>query len=156
MSSVLRIVADETAKASYDMLNSVVVRASRLNLGPGQANMQSGKQQSKSSLFGFTESATDFDFSRPATPAYSGTSREMTSGKDLWGSERSREISRSRTSTVHIPSPPNPGCSRTDQTSKTLLGADGSPVTQTLAELKQEAIRNRGKRKTKPAGRPKA
>ena len=79
MSSVLRIVADETAKASYDMLNSVVVRVSRLNLGSGQSNAQTEKQQTKSSLSGFTESATDLDSSRPATPAYSGTSRELTS-----------------------------------------------------------------------------
>ena len=51
------------------MLNSVVVRAIRLNLGPGQSNAQTGKQQTKSSPFGFTESATDLDSSRPATPA---------------------------------------------------------------------------------------
>ena len=35
ISSILRIVADESARASYEMLNSVVVRASRLSLhGP--------------------------------------------------------------------------------------------------------------------------
>ena len=32
INSILRIVADESARASYEMLNSVVVRASRLNL----------------------------------------------------------------------------------------------------------------------------
>ena len=125
-----------------------MVRASRPNLGPGQGIMQSGKQQSKSSLFGFTEPATDFDSSRPVTPAYSGTSKEMTSGEDFWGSERSRETSRCRTSTVHVPSPPIPGCSRTYQTSTTLLGADGSPVTQTLAESK--GLETGTKRKLNP------
>ena len=35
------------------------------------------------------------------------------------------------------------------------MGVDGSPTTQTLAELKQKAIKDRGKKKRKPTGKSK-
>ena len=57
---ILKAVADETARASFDMLNSVVTRASQLNLGGGGATP---KQQMHRHFSTYSAtSATDTDF----------------------------------------------------------------------------------------------
>ena len=58
ISSILRIVADESARASFEMLNSVVQRASRLNLKSPSRPQQRNRTRST------TDPGTDTDVGR--------------------------------------------------------------------------------------------
>ena len=152
ITSILRIVADESARASFEMLNSVVQRASRLNLGSNTKSMAHRPTHSVSGIDTDTDvgsvSAITFDPNRDNSSI--GFTSEAESHPDFQSS-------------VTLPTPPtvgdaglvNPGC-RTDSP------AISSPGTQTLAAVRKEAIneqRQTGKRvtariKTSGQGRP--
>ena len=144
VSSILTAVANESARASFDMLSSVVERASRLNLGGcSRCNQPRGPAPKDSLLLttdsdpdcsrrGFSGSRTSFasDFSQSDGAAGSST---MTPGS----------LRPSLTSVTHIPSLPAFGCSQEDTRGNTPLTACDSPGGQTLAALKQEAIKDK-------------
>ena len=152
ITSILRIVADESARASFEMLNSVVQRASRLNLDSNTKSMAHRPTHSVSGIDTDTDvgsvSAITFDPNRDNSSI--GFTSEAESHPDFQSS-------------VTLPTPPtvgdaglvNPGC-RTDSP------AISSPGTQTLAAVRKEAIneqRQTGKRvtariKTSGQGRP--
>ena len=146
---ILRIVADETARASFEMLNSVVTRASQLSIrdSPTMRKTQMHRPLSVRSCttgsegdltsFGIDDVGRDID------------SRGTTSGGDFWGDEDTGNCS-SRLSTMQVPWPHVPGSSRTDLIGTPTSGACESPGNQTLAELKQEASKAKNKSRKKP------
>ena len=129
---ILRIVADETARASFEMLNSVVTRASQPSIrdSPSMRKTQMHRPMSvRSCTSGSEGDLTSFgtdDIGRDID------SRGATSGGDFWGDEDAGNCS-SRLSGIEVPSPPAPGSSRTDLNGTPNSGACGSPGNQTLA-----------------------
>ena len=152
---ILRIVADETARASFEMLNSVVTRASQLSFrdSPTKRKTQMHRPMSvRSCTSGSEGDLTSFgtdDMGRDID------SRGATSGGDFWGDEDAGNCS-SRLSGIEVPSPPAPGSSRTDLNGTPNSGACGSPGNQTLAELKQEASKAKHKGRKRPPPKSKA
>ena len=84
ISCVLKAVADETAKASFDMLSSVVTRASQLNLGVsgGKSNQQVHRPFSTYSAT--SASDTEFISDGGTTLARSETTRGRQSDDEFW------------------------------------------------------------------------
>ena len=153
---ILRIVADETARASFEMLNSVVTRASQLSIrdSPTMRKTQMHRPMSvRSCTSGSEGDLTSFgtdDIGRDID------SRGATSGGDFWGDEDGGNCS-SRLSGIEVPSPPAPGSNRIDLNGTLNSGACGSPGNQTLAELKQEATKakNKGRKRQPPKSKAK-
>ena len=152
ITSILRIVADESARASFEMLNSVVQRASRLNLGSNTKSMAHRPTRSVSGIDTDTDvgsvSAITFDPHRDNSSI--GFTSEAESHPDFQSS-------------VTLPTPPTVGdAGLIDPGSRTDSPAISSPGTQTLAAVRKEAIneqRQAGKRvtarvKTSGQGRP--
>ena len=152
ITSILRIVADESAKASFEMLNSVVQRASKLNLGSNTKSMAHRSTHSVSGIDTDTDvgsvSAITFDPHRDNSST--GVTSEAESHPDFQSS-------------VTLPTPPTVGdAGLVDPGSRTDSPAISSPGTQTLAAVRKEAIneqRQTGKRvtariKTSGQGRP--
>ena len=146
---ILRIVADEMARASFEMLNSVVTRASQLSIrdSPTMRKTQMHRPMSvRSCTTGSEGDLTSFgtdDIGRDID------SRGATSGGDFCGDEDTGNCS-SRLSGIEVPSPPAPGSSRTDLNGTPNSGVCGSPGNQTLAELKQEAAKAKNKGSKRP------
>ena len=152
ITSILGIVADESARASFEMLNSVVQRASRLNLGSNTKSMAHRPTRSVSGIDTDTDvgsvSAITFDPHRDNSSI--GFTSEAESHPDFQSS-------------VTLPTPPTVGdAGLVDPGSRTDSPAISSPGTQTLAAVRKEAIneqRQTGKRvaariKTSGQGRP--
>ena len=141
MCQILKVVADETVKSTFGMMNSLIEKASQLNLnqGPYASNSMHRPKSVQSTC---TDSETDRYTLRHRTP---------TKQSDFWDTDYSCERTPSRTSEVNIPSPPVPGCSRDDPRSPSLRQPTDSPGAQTLAELKREAAMSKikGKRSFK-------
>ena len=145
MCQMLKVVADETAKSTFGMMNSLILKASQLNLNQSPHSAKS-MHRPKSVQSTGTDSETDRYTFRHRTP--SGQS-------DFWTTDHSREQTPSRASEINIPSPPVPGCSRNDLQSPALEKTADSPGAQTLAELKREAAVTKTKKK-KGSKRPTA
>ena len=137
MCQMLKVVADETAKSTFGMMNSLILKASQLNLNQSPHSAKS-MHRPKSVQSTGTDSETDRYTFRHRTP--SGQS-------DFWTTDHSREQTPSRASEINIPSPPVPGCSRNDLRSPALEKTADSPGAQTLAELKREAAVTKTKKK---------
>ena len=117
ISAIMRVVADETARASYDMLENLVYRASRLS-----AVTSAGRNRSSSS------------------EGYSDTSGALRSNDDLGSLGYSFEHSDLEAQPELLHSEPTPGCSQTDHQSPQSNSYVDSPGLQTLASLKREAV----------------
>ena len=142
ISSVLRIVADETARASYDMLENLVYRASRLSLNtsvPGRSNVRSLSQ-------GSDEGESEIE-------AGSDTSGGIRSDDDFGSFGYAYEHSE----TEIIGRPPTaqliPGCGSNDQASPDLEFSVNGPGSQTLAALQREALQDQSSSRGKPSNR---
>ena len=95
ISSILRIVAEESARASYEMLNSVVVRASRLNLhSPRGATARRHTQEGP-------HSGTDTDVGSESVMTY-----DTRGGDSSPGFTSDLESNRDFQSSVALPVPP--------------------------------------------------
>ena len=139
MCQILKVVAYETARSSFDIMNDLIGKASQLNLG--QARTRTEKMHRPRSVQSTcTDSATDLRTYRDGTP--SGRS-------DLWDTDCFMEQTPSRASVVNIPSPPVPGCSQGDLRSPISTTAVNNPGAQTLAELKREASLSKNKKSSK-------
>ena len=143
---MLKTVADETARSTFEMTKSVIQKASQLNLGqtgtrPGEMHRSTSVQSAN------LDSETDPYILRHRTP-----SRQS----DFWDTDYSGDQTPSRASIVQVPSPPVPGCSRDDPRSTTPLIAGDSPGAQTLAELKREAVLSENKKSSKRSGKTKS
>ena len=130
ITSILRIVADESARASFEMLNSVVQRASRLNLGSNTKTRAHRPTRSVSGIDTDTDvgsvSAITFDPHRDNSSI--GFTSEAESHPDFQSS-------------VTLPTPPTIGdAGPVDPGSRTDSPAISSPGTQTLAAVRKEAI----------------
>ena len=138
---MLKVVADETAKSTFGMMNSLILKASQLSLNQGPFSAKN-MPRPKSVQSTCTDSETD---------RYTFRHRAPSGQSDFWTTDYSREQTPSRTSEVNIPSPPVPGCSRNDPRSPALGETKDSPGAQTLAELKRDAAigKNKGKRGSK-------
>ena len=144
ISAVMRVVANETARASYDMLENLVYRASRLSLAARPRGTHSDKKGS-SRRGSCLVTSTGID-QRSSSGGYSDTSGALRTDEDLESIRYSFEHPESgaqpdlpRTSSI-------PSCSRADSGSPlTSFNAD-SPGLQTLAALIQEAIEDRQQR----------
>ena len=135
ISSILRIVADESARASYEMLNSVVVCASRLNLHSPRGTTARKHTQEGSHL------GTDTDVGSDSVMTY-----ETRGGDSSPGFTSDPESNRDFQSSVALPVPPN--CPRENQLAQgsSPVSFDcSSPGTETLAALRQEANKEKGK-----------
>ena len=146
ISSILRIVVDESARASYEMLNSVVVRASRLNLHSPR---------------GTTARKHTQEGSHPGTETDVGSDSVMTydtrGGDSSPGFTSDPESNRDFQSSVVLPVPPS--CPRENQLvqgSSPVSFDCSSPGTETLAALRQEAIMEKEKERLPPQVQPKS
>ena len=141
ISTIMRVVADETARASYDMLEKLVYRASRLSLAARPSGTHSDKNgSSRRGSSVITRAGRD---QRSSTCGYSDTSGAIRSDEDLESIGYSFEHSESE-ARLDLPQTSSiPSCSRMDPGSPlTSFNADCSGL-QTLAALKQEAINDR-------------
>ena len=139
ISSVLRVVADETARASFDMLENLIQRASELHLGPKPSSKKTSKRtpSTKSSVGSSRYASGD-----KHAGDYSDTSGALRSDDNFSSIGYSFEHSEPE----NIASPPiagaSTGCRPTNLRSTGNLQAD-SPGSQTLASLKLEALKDR-------------
>ena len=153
ISAVMRAVADETARASYDMLENLVYRASRLSLASRPGGTKSSKGCSSRRGSSVVTSAGRNRSS--STERYSETSGALQSNDDFGSLGYSSEHSDAEMQIGQSPSEPIPGSSRTDpQSPQTTFNLD-SPGLQTLAALKKEAVADRQQkiRSTKAKGK---
>ena len=141
ITSVLRVVADECARASFEMLNSVVQRASKLNLGSPPKTTSQRQPRSVSGM------DTDTDVGSESAITY-GTRRDDT----RTGATSEAESHHDFQSSVTLPTPPAVGGTRpADLVSNSNSPTGSSPGTQTLATVRREAIseqRETGRRVT--------
>ena len=141
ISTVMRVVADETARASYDMLENLVYRASRLSL----ASRPGGSKASKggSSRKGSSVVTSVGQNRRSSSEGYSDTSGALRSDDEFGSLGYSFEHSDAGVQ-FELPQPElTPGCSQTDLQSPHSSSNVDSPGIQTLAALKQEAVAER-------------
>ena len=147
VSSVLRVVADETARASYDMLENLVYRASRLSLNTSVPGRRVSKKSNVCSL------SQGSDQSESETEAGSVTSGGIRSDDDF----RSIGYAYEHSETDMISRPPTaqliPGCGSNDQASPDLEFSVNSPGSQTLAALQREALQDQSSSRGKPSNR---
>ena len=149
--SLLRVVADETARASYDMLENLIYRANRLSLTTEPVGSATNKKGSKRRGFSVVTSwGRDRDSS---SGGYSDTSGAIRIDEDLGSLNYTYEHSDHEVITAPPPSLPQASCSR--KVLESPLGSFNadSPGTQTLAALKQEAIQDRQQLSRNPQGR---
>ena len=136
LSSVLKIVADETVRVSQDMLEEIIQQTRRLTLEATTSNMA-------------TTTPLDvgqYQRSRSATPGQlSDTSGALQSDDEF--SSISYSYERPETETTVAPPKASEGasCSYADRRVDTPLTAADSPDAQTLASLKAEAMKDQGK-----------
>ena len=146
ITSILRIVADESARASFEMLSSVVERASRLNLG------SPAKTASRRRVPSMSGHDTDTDIGSDSIATYStrrgGASSGMTS---------EAESQPDFQSSVAMPAPPTTASNQqVDLETDPHSPAVSSPGAQTLANVRQEAIneQRQARRQTSSRTRP--
>ena len=149
ISSVLRVVADETARASYDMLENLVYRASRLSLvapipGKRVSKPSSVRKLSRGSLGAGSESE-----------ASSETSGAIRSDDGFTSIGYSYEHSELEGVAPPPGGPPDTECGPSVRTSHQAGTTVCSPGSQTLAALRQEALTDQSAAKRKPGSRPK-
>ena len=147
---ILRIVADETARASFEMLNSVVIRASQLSLSDSPSASKGPMHRPVSLRSCSTGSEGDLTSYGVEDSGRDVNSRGATSEGEFWSDIDPGHCS-SRLSAVQIPSPPVASSSRVDPAVTPNSATCESPGNQTLAELKQEAAKTKGKGQKKPA-----
>ena len=135
ISAIMRVVSDETARASYDMLENLVYRASRLSLASRPGSTKQGSSRRGSSV------VTSAGRNRSSSSeGYSDTSGALRSNNDLGSLGYSFEHSDLEAQPELLHSEPTPGCSQTDpQSPQSNFNVD-SPGLQTLASLKREAV----------------
>ena len=135
ISTISRIVTDESAPVSFEMLNSAVQRASRLNLNSPSRPQQRNRTQSS------TDPGTDTDVGSESMITY-GT-REGDSSQAVTSDAESRPDFQSSITLQSRPGfcPEGVAMRPTEPSSP----ACSSPGGQTLATLKQGAIKEKGK-----------
>ena len=153
---ILKVVADETARSSFEMLSNVVLRASRLSLGERVAPRRDNRSKSP-----FPRSQLSDSEGKGTSCGSTSAGGSYTSGPDLnesdfWGTEYSHEITSSRGSSVQAITPPPMGFSQIDFGSQRPNQSCASPGTQTLAGLKKEANRDKSKKQPKKSSKSKA
>ena len=140
---ILRIVADESVKASFEMMDCIIRRAGELNLNSDRTL----RAPNKASAIGLDPEASDVETevgsTRTAATRYSEVSDVCPADDENNSIGYTYEYPPSASSEVHINKPPLPGCSRSDlEAAGTSAGPD-SPGAQTLAELKREVAREK-------------
>ena len=130
------------------MLNSVVEKAKRLNLGECSHGRNLCSHSGRRNPLFVTDSETDLP-TRDFSATRGGFTSDTTPSGGGAGSHTSDfGPTPSQASVTHIPSPPGFDCSQDDPLSRTPLTVCGSPGAQTLAAVKQEAIRDRSLART--------
>ena len=110
----LKAVADETAKASFDMVNSVVTRASQLSRGGTGGKSKQQMHRPFSTYSATSASDTDFISDGETTFTRSETTRGRQGDDDFWSGEPPREPSIEPSFSVLLPNLPIPGCNQDD------------------------------------------
>ena len=136
---ILKVVADESARSSFEMLNSVVMRAIRLSPGEGAATRRDDRCKSP-----FPSSPLSDSEGEGTSCGFTSEGGSYTSGPDLnesdfWGTECSHEVASSQGSSMQANTPPPLGCGPGNFGSPIPNQSCASPGAQTLAELKHEA-----------------
>ena len=147
IASVLRVVADEIARASYDMLESLVYRASRLNLN---TSVPSKRVSRKSSVGSISQRS---DQGESETDAGSDTSGAIRSCDDFESIGYAYEHSETELIATPPSSRPNLACGPNDPASLTLHFDADSPGSQTLAALQREAVGDQSVSRGRPGRR---
>ena len=124
MDHFLKIVADETDKASFEMMNSVVVKASQLSLGRSEVP-PGARGHYPATARSFT---TDSDFTGLDILGRGPSRRRELSEGGFRSTGLSHKGSPSRTSGIHVPSQPVPACSRDNLPSSSAFAAFTSPL----------------------------
>ena len=143
MSTVLKVEAEETARSTQSMLESIIRQASKLNLGPGVNEstplkvMGTGKTKRGSRVSG----------------QYSDTSGALRSDDEFSSIGYSFEGPEHQEVAALPVSTGRPSCSHVDPTSLQTSFIADSPGEQTLASLKAEARENRSKLSRNKRGR---
>ena len=148
---VVRAVADETARASYDMLENFFHRASRLSLNPQLAYGKTCKKTAGRG--GYARSLSGARYPGSSSGECSDTSGALRTDEDLGSIGYSYEHSEHDV----IIAPPQqssfPSCSHQDlESPQGTFNAD-SPGVQTFASLKKEAMRDKQQRPRNQHGR---
>ena len=145
--SILRVVADESARASYAMMEDIIERARRLNLSSDTTNRYGpadpfGRRVTPSSeVDGFSDRETD--------RAGSSTSGALRSDDD--SNSIGYRYERTPPSLIAISRPPQRyDTSHMDPSSSEPHLQVASPGAQTLASLKEEALRDQQSKGRKP------
>ena len=131
---ILKVVADETARSSFEMVNSVVMRASRLSLGERVATRRDDRSKSP-----FPRSPLSDSEGEGTSCGFSSAGSSYTNGPDLnesdfWGTGYSHEITSSRGSSMQGITSPTMGYSQIDFGSQIPNQSCESPGAQTLVE----------------------
>ena len=134
ISIVLRVVADETARASYDMLENLVYRASRLSLDTPIPDKRAPK---KTGVRRISQRSTE---SGSETEAGSDTSRAIRSDDDFESIGYVYEHSELEENATPPTGHPSTECGPSDQASPRLGFNVDSRGSQILAALQQEAL----------------
>ena len=135
VSSILRIVADESARASFEMLNSVVVRASQLSLRRPAGTTSRARTRT------VLDPETDTDI-----VSDSGMTYNTGEGDSSPGFTSDAESRRDLQSSVSLPVPASGDREgQLDQGSLQMSPECPSPGGETLASLRQEAFREKVK-----------
>ena len=151
--SILRVVADESARASYAMMEDIIERARRLNLN----NLSPIKHDQRDVPEGISAPTSDAETysDRKTYRAGSLTSGALRTDDD--SNSISYSYERPSPSLVNVTHPPQ-RCERmqTDPTSSTPQQLVDSPGAQTLAALKEEARKDQPSkgRKSKVPSKP--
>ena len=137
------------------MLNIVVIRASQLSLRDSPSASKGPMHRPVSLRFCSTGSEEDLTSYGAEDSGRDVNSRGATSKGEFWSDVDSGHCS-SRLSAVQISSPPVASSSRVDLVATPNSATCESPGNQTLAEVKQEAAKTKGKGQKKPAPKGKS
>ena len=148
MKHIVNDVADDMARALFEMLNSVVTNPSCLHLGENTRSKPDLRSRGPAPRIWMSDSEAE----RTSVVSTLAVGREANgpdpNDSDLWGTESSHELTSSSVSSVQVLTTPPVGCDRDDLTSASPLQACERPGVQTLPDLKQEAQQDKGKRRT--------
>ena len=143
----LRIVADENARSSYEMMDCIIRRASELNPNSGKTAGTSRNLVQNSPGSEFSDVDIELESTKTGGTRYSETSASCRSDDEANNIGYTYEYLPSTSSVVQVSQPPVPGCSRTDPGSYDSIAQADIPGAQTLADIKQEATKEKAKRR---------
>ena len=144
---ILRNVADQSAKAPFEMMDCIIRRASEMNLNAGRTPKITTKNTRTGVDSEVSDTETELGSTRTEVTRYSEASDVCYTDDENNSIRYTYEYPPSACSVVQIGQPPLPGCSRTDLESQDATAGADSSGAQTLAELKREITQEKAKKR---------